>query len=315
MFLSMIFPGQGSQHIGMLKQLYTVCPVVKETFDEASYILKYNLWDLIQYGPLMELNKTIKTQPAILTASIAIWRAWKQHGGCDPKFMAGHSLGEYSALVCSGSLIFSDAIKLVETRGMLMQQFSPVGEGAMSVIFGLNETIVTDVCAEEAHDEIVSVANINTFDQIVISGHVKAVQRVNNICKKIGARRVLLLSINVPAHCALMYPVANKFAKVLEMVNFCTPCIPVINNVDVCMEYHPVNIRKALVKHLYSPVRWVDIIKYLACHNVQIILEIGPGHVLTNLTKRIINSLSVMSINDVISLNKAISNYRGKNEF
>ncbi|AKC60564.1 ACP S-malonyltransferase [Blochmannia endosymbiont of Camponotus (Colobopsis) obliquus] len=298
----MIFPGQGSQTIGMLKKLAEMYSIVKETFDEASSILQYDLWHLVQKGPVEELNKTCKTQPAILTASVSIWRIWKQQGGKNPQFMAGHSLGEYSALVCAGVIGFLDAVSLVALRGTLMQHVIPVGGAAMAAIIGLDSTIVVNICTQVEQNQVVEVSSFNAPDQVVISGHKAAVERVITICKEIGAKKIFLLPISVPSHCKLMQPVAIQLSKILKKIIFYTPRIPVINNVDADVVHCPVNIRQALVRQLYQPVRWTGILKYLMNQNIKVLLEIGPGNVLTGLTKRNIDSVFVSSINNPSTL-------------
>lgn len=303
---AMVFPGQGSQTVGMLAELAASHAVVEMTFAEASSVLGYDLWKLVQQGRAEELNKTWQTQPALLTASVAIWRLWQQQGGKTPPMMAGHSLGEYSALVCSGSLDFTAAVELVELRGKLMQEAVPAGIGAMSVIIGLDNDAVVAACKQAAQGQVVSPVNFNAPKQVVIAGHKDAVERAGVACKKAGAKRVLPLPVSIPSHCALMKPVVEKMAETLEMVTFFTPQIPVINNVDVCAEQDPAAIRKALVRQLYSPVRWYETVEHLAAHGVEILLEMGPGSVLTGLTKRIVSTLSGAPVNDPVSLATAI---------
>ncbi|QOI11299.1 ACP S-malonyltransferase [Blochmannia endosymbiont of Colobopsis nipponica] len=303
----MMFPGQGSQMIGMLKQLAEIYSLVEGTFEEAADVLKYDLWNLVQRGPIEELSKTWRAQPAILAASISIWRIWKQQGGKNPELMAGHSLGEYSALVCSGVINFVDAIQLVELRGRLMQEAVPIGCGAMAAIIGLDDNIVLSACIQEKRDQIVSISSFNASDQVVISGHKEAVQRVMIICKKLGAKKIFLLPISVPSHCELMRSIAIKLANNLNKVNFCVPKIPVVNNVDVYIEQNPIYIRRALIRQLYQPVRWMDILRYLIHQGVDVLLELGPGKILTSLAKRSFDSLFVLSINNPEALSKSIT--------
>lgn len=305
--LGMMFPGQGSQMIGMLKQLAEIYSLVEGTFEEAADVLKYDLWNLVQRGPIEELSKTWRAQPAILAASISIWRIWKQQGGKNPELMAGHSLGEYSALVCSGVINFVDAIQLVELRGRLMQEAVPIGCGAMAAIIGLDDNIVLSACIQEKRDQIVSISSFNASDQVVISGHKEAVQRVMIICKKLGAKKIFLLPISVPSHCELMRSIAIKLANNLNKVNFCVPKIPVVNNVDVYIEQNPIYIRRALIRQLYQPVRWMDILRYLIHQGVDVLLELGPGKILTSLAKRSFDSLFVLSINNPEALSKSIT--------
>lgn len=302
---AVIFPGQGSQSLGMLAELAQSFTVVKETFDEASKIVGYNLWELIQNGPESELNQTHRTQPALLTASVAIWRVWQQQGKAMPVLMAGHSLGEYSALVCAGVIEFKDAVKLVELRGQLMQEAVPDGVGAMSAIIGLDNDAIAHACEQAAQDQIVSPVNFNSPGQVVIAGNKEAVERANNLCKKAGAKRALLLPVSVPSHCALMQPAAEKLAIALENIPFSVPLIPVINNADVATETQADAIKNALVRQLYSPVRWVEVIEKIEQNNVDLLLEFGPGKVLTGLTKRICRNLNSQAVNCSASLNAA----------
>ncbi|AEI74807.1 Malonyl CoA-acyl carrier protein transacylase [Candidatus Moranella endobia PCVAL] len=305
---AMVFPGQGVQTVGMLAELAEDHLIVEATFAEASNVLKYDLWHLVQHGPADELNKTLHTQPALLASSVAIWRLWQHHGGREPAFMAGHSLGEYSALVCAGSLDFTVAIKLVALRGRLMQEAVPAGNEAMSAIIGLDIDAIAYACERAAQGQVVAPVNFNSPGQVVIAGHKEAVERAGICCKKAGAKRALLLPVSVPAHCDLMKPAATKLAQALELVTLAAPQLPVINNVDVRAEYNPTAIRQALVRQLYSPVRWTETVEYLAAHSVEALLEVGPGNVLTGLTKRIVGTLSGTAVNDPASLAAAIEN-------
>ncbi|CUX97216.1 ACP S-malonyltransferase [Candidatus Hoaglandella endobia] len=303
---AMIFPGQGSQIVGMLAELSADYAVVKETFAEASAVLGYNLWQLVQQGPTEELNKTWQTQPALLATSVAIWRVWRQQGGQTPTLLAGHSLGEYSALVCAGSLNFTAAIELVALRGKLMQKAVPAGIGAMSAIIGLDSDTIAAVCAQAMQGQVVSPVNFNSPSQIIIAGHKEAVERASIACKQVGAKHALPLPVSVPSHCALMKSAAKKLALALDVITFTTPQIPVINNVDVCAEHDPKAIRQALVRQLYSPVRWTETVELLAAQGVEVLLEIGPRKVLTGLTQRIVGTLSSAAVNDSASLAAAI---------
>ncbi|MCR3755311.1 MAG: [acyl-carrier-protein] S-malonyltransferase [Sodalis sp. Psp] len=306
---AMVFPGQGSQTVGMLAELAINHAVVETTFAEASSVLGYDLWQLVQQGQTEELNKTQQTQPALLAASVAIWRIWQQHGGKRPLLMAGHSLGEYSALVCSGSLDFTAAVELVALRGKLMQEATPAGTGAMSAIIGLNNNAIAAACEQAAQGKIVSPVNFNSPGQVVIAGHKDAVERASVACKKAGAKRALLLPVSVPSHCELMKPAVEKLRQALEMVEFSTPQVSVINNVDVCAEQDPAAIRQALVRQLYSPVRWTETIELLAAQGIEVLLEVGPGKVLTGLAKRIVGTLSSAPVNDPASLAAAIEQH------
>lgn len=304
--LAMVFPGQGSQSVGMLADLAQAYPVVEQTFDEASKALGYDLWQLTQQGPAEELNKTWQTQPALLAASVAIWRVWQQQGGEQPALMAGHSLGEYSALVCAGVLDFAAAVKLVELRGKLMQEAVPAGTGAMSAIIGLDNDAIALACEQAAQGQVVAPVNFNSPGQVVIAGHKEAVERAGAACKAAGAKRALPLPVSVPSHCALMKPAADKLAQALEAIEFNAPQIPVINNVDVRAETDAAAIRQALVRQLYNPVQWTQTVEYLARQGAEHLIEVGPGKVLTGLTKRIVDTLSGSAVNDPASLNAAL---------
>lgn len=301
-----VFPGQGSQTVGMLTELAATYPLVEETFREASDALGYDLWQLVSQGPAEELNKTWQTQPALLAASVAIYRVWQQQGGEQPVLMAGHSLGEYSALVCAGVLNFADAVKLVELRGKLMQEAVPEGTGAMQAIIGLDDAAIRKACEESAQGQVVSPVNFNSPGQVVIAGNKEAVERAGAACKAAGAKRALPLPVSVPSHCALMKPAADKLAVALESITFNTPAVPVINNVDVKAETDAVAIRHALVRQLYSPVRWTESVEAMAAQGVTQLLEMGPGKVLTGLTKRIVDSLTAAAVNDTASLTAAL---------
>ncbi|WNN46049.1 ACP S-malonyltransferase [Winslowiella toletana] len=303
---AMVFPGQGSQVVGMLADLAAENSVVESTFREASAALGYDLWQLTQQGPAEELNKTWQTQPALLAASVAIYRVWQEKGGKAPAMMAGHSLGEYSALVCAGVLDFAEAIKLVELRGKLMQEAVPAGTGAMQAIIGLDDASIQKACEESAQGQVVSPVNFNSPGQVVIAGNKEAVERAGAACKAAGAKRALPLPVSVPSHCALMKPAADKLAVALENITFNAPKFPVVNNVDVKCETSPEAIRSALVRQLYSPVRWTGCVELMAAQGVTSLLEVGPGKVLTGLTKRIVDTLTAAAVNDPASLSAAI---------
>ncbi|QTL41299.1 ACP S-malonyltransferase [Xenorhabdus budapestensis] len=304
---AMVFPGQGSQSLGMLADLATEFPLVEQTFAEASEVLGYDLWELVQQGPAEELNKTWKTQPALLAASFAIWRIWQERGGQAPSMMAGHSLGEYSALVCAGVIEFQQAIKLVELRGKLMQEAVSEGQGAMYAIIGLDNESIAKACQESAQGQIVSPVNFNSPGQVVIAGEKEAVERAGAACKAAGAKRALPLAVSVPSHCALMKSAADQLATALQSVVFNQPQFPVVNNVDVKVEESADAIRDALVRQLYHPVRWAESVEYIATQSIDKILEIGPGKVLTGLTKRIVDTLSAVAVNDVSSFTIALN--------
>ena len=300
---AMVFPGQGSQTVGMLAELAGDYPIVQETFKQASETLGYDLWQLVQEGPAEELNKTWQTQPALLTASVAVYRVWQQkYPELKPEVMAGHSLGEYSALVCAGVLDFQDAVKLVELRGKLMQQAVPEGTGAMYAIIGLDNEAIINACKQAEQGEVVSAVNFNSPGQVVIAGAKAAVERAAALCKEAGAKRALPLAVSVPSHCALMKPAADQLSVSLESITLKAPTVSVLNNVDVKAETDADAIRIGFVVVLYSPVRWTETVKKMSHSGVEVLVEIGPGKVLNGLTKRIVDSLQATSVNDVKSL-------------
>jgi len=305
--LAIVFPGQGSQSVGMLADLYQTYPLVQDTFNEASAALGYDLWALVANGPEEQLNETQRTQPALLTASVAVWRVWQQQGGATPAYFAGHSLGEYSALVCAGVLSLADAVKLVEKRGQYMQQAVPAGTGAMAAIIGLDDAAIAKACADAAQGEVVAPVNYNSPGQVVIAGHKAAVERAGEACKATGAKRALPLPVSVPSHCALMRPAADQLATDLAALNFQQPAIPVVNNVDVQIASNGDAIKDALIRQLYSPVRWTETIEYFAAHGVTEVLELGAGKVLSGLIKRINKELNTSSITDSAALSAALT--------
>jgi [acyl-carrier-protein] S-malonyltransferase len=305
--LAIVFPGQGSQSVGMLADLYQTYPLVQDTFNEASAALGYDLWDLVANGPEEQLNETQRTQPALLTASVAVWRVWQQQGGATPAYFAGHSLGEYSALVCAGVLSLADAVKLVEKRGQYMQQAVPAGTGAMAAIIGLDDAAIAKACADAAQGEVVAPVNYNSPGQVVIAGHKAAVERAGEACKAAGAKRALPLPVSVPSHCALMRPAAEQLASDLAALSFKEPAIPVVNNVDVQIASNGDAIKDALIRQLYSPVRWTETIEYFAAQGVTEVLELGAGKVLSGLIKRINKELNTSSITDSAALSAALT--------
>ncbi|EBN2898210.1 [acyl-carrier-protein] S-malonyltransferase [Salmonella enterica] len=300
-----VFPGQGSQSVGMLAEMAANYPIVEETFAEASAALGYDLWALTQQGPAEELNKTWQTQPALLTASVALWRVWQQQGGKMPALMAGHSLGEYSALVCAGVINFADAVRLVEMRGKFMQEAVPEGTGGMSAIIGLDDASIAKACEESAEGQVVSPVNFNSPGQVVIAGHKEAVERAGAACKAAGAKRAL--PVSVPSHCALMKPAADKLAVELAKITFNVPTVPVVNNVDVKCETDAAAIRDALVRQLYNPVQWTKSVEFIAAQGVEHLYEVGPGKVLTGLTKRIVDTLTASALNEPAALSAALT--------
>jgi [acyl-carrier-protein] S-malonyltransferase len=304
--LAIVFPGQGSQSIGMLSELAASYPLVNETFAQASDVLGYDLWKLSQDGPEDELNRTDRTQPAMLAAGVAVWRVWQQENGMLPGVMAGHSLGEYSALVCAGAMEFADAVSLVEERGRCMQSAVPAGVGAMAAILGLHDEAVADVCNRAAESEVVSPVNFNSPGQVVIAGNADAVQRAIGLAKEAGAKRALPLAVSVPSHCSLMQPAAEQFAERLAQTSISTPSIPVIQNVDAVRHDQPDAIRENLEKQLYRPVQWVLSVQNMGEQGVTRIVEAGPGKVLAGLCKRIDKSIASAAVFDPASLTAAL---------
>lgn len=311
MTFACVFPGQGSQAVGMLTALAEREPVVGATFAEAGEALGYDLWALCQEGPAAELNETDKTQPALLTAGYAVWRAWQQRGGPVPVLVAGHSLGEYTALVCAGALDFAAAVRLVEHRGKLMQEAVPLGVGAMAAVIGLDDDAVRDACTRAAGEEVVEAVNYNSPGQVVIAGHAAAVERAGEIARSLGAKRVMPLPVSVPSHCRLMKPAAERMAKRLADTPIRRPSIPVIQNTTASTAEEPEAIRDALALQLYSPVRWVESMRYAAGQGVTRVLEFGPGKVLGGLAKRIDDRLTGVSVNDPDSLEGALNTMEG----
>ncbi len=309
--LAFVFPGQGSQSVTMLADLAKTFPAVNDTFAEASDVLGYDLWRLVQHGPDAELNQTHITQPAMLSAGTAVWRVWQAQDGAMPAKMAGHSLGEYTALVCSGALDFGAAVSLVAERGRLMQEAVPEGQGAMAAILGLDDEVVIDLCDRASDGEVISAVNFNSPGQVVIAGQKEAVERAIELAKEAGARRALPLPVSVPSHCMLMKPAAEKMQVLLQDSEFSTPQIPVINNVDVTANEAPEAIRDALVRQLYSPVRWVGTIRAFSSQGIGTVVECGPGKVLAGLNKRIERGMTALPVFDPASLEKAMSETTG----
>lgn len=307
MTFAAVFPGQGSQSIGMLGELAAAHPEVQKTFAEASQALGYDLWALSQQGPEERLNSTQQTQPALLAAGVAAWRVWKAGGGRDPFFLAGHSLGEYTALVCAGAMDFQAAVKLVEFRGQAMQDAVPAGQGAMAAIIGLDDDAVRAACAEAAQGEVVEAVNFNAPGQVVIAGAKAAVERAGEACKARGAKRALPLPVSAPSHCALMKPAAERLAQRLATLDIKPPHIPVLHNVDVRAHPDPDEIRAALKAQLHSPVRWVETVQKLAGDGLVKQLEFGPGKVLVGLAKRIDKSVECLPIYDPATLQAALA--------
>ncbi|SFB91386.1 [acyl-carrier-protein] S-malonyltransferase [Marinospirillum celere] len=312
--LAFIFPGQGSQQVGMLSELAERYAVVRSTFEEASTALGYDLWQLVQEGPAEQLNQTDKTQPALLAASVAVWRVWKELEGARPDWVAGHSLGEYSALVCSGALDFADGLRLVRARGEFMQQAVPQGEGAMAAILGLDAEQIEKACAEAAEGEVVQPVNYNAPGQIVIAGGTAAVERAIAACQAAGARKAMPLPVSVPSHCELMRPAAEKLAEELNRIQLSKPRVPVVQNVHAAPETEVAKLRDHLVAQLYRPVRWIESIEFMANQGVDTYIECGPGKVLVGLNKRIVKSAKSLAVNDPDSVMAALELLRNQQE-
>ncbi len=307
--IAFLFPGQGSQAVGMLADLARQSDLVKNLFDEASQAVGSDLWKIAQEGPEAILNQTEITQPAMLAAGVACWRVWKEAGGFDPDFMAGHSLGEYSALVAAGTLDFGDAVVLVAERARRMQAATPVGTGAMAAILGLDDYTLTKVCEQAANGEVVSCANFNSPGQTVIAGNKSAVERACEQALEAGARKAIPLAVSVPSHCALMRPAAMDFSVSLANTAFSTGGIPVLQNVDLRANTTDESIRMALEQQLSQPVRWVETIKEFETRGVSRYIECGPGKVLLGLNRRIARGTEVSAITDLDTMKKIISEW------
>lgn len=309
MSFAIMFPGQGSQSVGMLAELAADWPQIDQTFAAAGDALGYDLWRLVQNGPDAELNQTDKTQPAMLAVGVATWRVWQAAGGATPAYMAGHSLGEYSALVAAGAIEFSDAVKLVERRGQLMQAAVPQGEGAMAAILGLSDEQVIDACEKAAQGEVVQAVNFNAPGQVVVAGAKAAVERAVDVAKAAGAKRAVMLPVSVPSHCSLMQGAAEELAQSLRQIDIQPPQIPVIHNVDVASHSNVDAIREVLAKQLYSPVRWVDTVQALAKAGVDTLVESGPGKVLAGLNKRTNRDMTALPVFDAKTLAAALETH------
>ena len=291
----------------MLNALAAEQPLVKETFAEASAALGYDLWPIVEQGPADKLNQTVVTQPAMLAAGVAVYRVWEKLGGARPAAMAGHSLGEYTALVCAGSMAFADAVKLVADRGRFMQEAVPAGEGAMAAILGLDDPVVIDLCREAAGGEVLAAVNFNSPGQVVIAGSASAIGRAVVLAKEKGAKRALPLPVSVPSHCALMHPAAERLRQRLKEIDIAAPAVPVIHNYHVRRETTADGIREALVRQVESPVRWVETVKKLEADGATRIIECGPGRVLAGLNKRIVASAETGAIADPKSIAEALA--------
>lgn len=305
---ALVFPGQGSQQVGMLDALGESYPIIRETYAEASAILGYDLWRVVAEDPDQSLNRTEVTQPAMLAAGVALWRLLQDEiATIRPVFMAGHSLGEYTALVCAQALEFQDAIRLVEQRGKLMQSAVPVGEGAMAAIMGLDDKTIQTVCAEIEPLNAVTPANFNAPGQVVIAGTTAAVELACEQLKANGAKMAKMLAVSVPSHCPLMRPAADELARMLNDIAIQMPRVPVLHNVDATPATSVTQVREKLVAQLYSPVKWVDTVRRIADEGIMMMLEVGPGRVLTGLNKRIAKDVSILPLFDIDTLNKIVA--------
>lgn len=308
MTLAMVFPGQGSQSQGMLADLAAQHPEVSATYAEASDVLGYDLWGLVQDGPVEKLNETIATQPAMLAAGVSTWRVWQKLGGAPPAGMAGHSLGEYTALVCAGAIEFRDAVGVVQRRAELMQNAVPAGEGAMAAILGLDDQVVRDICGNASGNGVAEAANFNSPGQVVVAGHRGAIERVIELAKEAGARRAIMLAVSVPSHSTLMLPAGEALAESLSAAAFQAPSIPVINAVDAVPYTDANDIRERLTRQVSSPVRWVDTVQRLIADGATSIIECGPGKVLTGLVRRIDRSVQALCIDSPDALQTELGN-------
>ncbi|MDN3639735.1 ACP S-malonyltransferase [Simiduia curdlanivorans] len=307
--LAFVFPGQGSQKIGMLADLAEQNAIIVDTFAEASRVLGYDLWQLVQEGAQEDINLTERTQPLLLTASVALWRLWQQKHGAKPAYFAGHSLGEWSALVCAEVVAFTDAVKLVQQRGAFMQAAVPAGKGAMAAIIGLDDGLIVNACEQASNAGVVSAVNFNSPGQVVIAGEKDAVEAAMVLCKEAGAKRALPLPVSAPFHTSLMRPAADKLAEFIMATTFNAPTIPVVHNVNAKTELDPEKIKQLMIEQIYSPVLWVDCVNSLASLGATQLVECGPGAVLAGLAKRIDKSLSAATTGSVDEFEKAIAEH------
>jgi [acyl-carrier-protein] S-malonyltransferase len=301
MTLAIVFPGQGSQSVGMMAG-FADLPIVEKTFQQANAILGIDLWSMVRDGPAEALNQTVNTQPVMLVAGVACWRAWREKQGPMPAWLAGHSLGEYSALVAAESIRFEDALPLVRFRAQAMQEAVPEGTGGIAAILGVDEDTTREVCREAAQGEVVEPANLNSPGQIVIAGHRAAVERAMALAKAKGAKRAVMLPMSAPSHCSLMKPAAERLRERLEALEVRKPLVPVIHNRSVEPYDDPAKIRQALVEQLYNPVRWIETVQFLGHKGVKRVVECGPGKVLTGMGKRIVPDIEYVALNDAASL-------------
>lgn len=311
MSFAFVFPGQGSQSVGMMNG-FDGLPIVRETFEEAGEVLKQDLWGMVTGGSAEDLNLTVNTQPVMLAAGVAVFRAWNALQGARPTVLAGHSLGEYTALVASGALSFTDALPLVRFRAQAMQEAVAEGVGGMAAILGLDDDAVRAVCAEAAQGEVLEPVNFNSPGQVVIAGHKTAVERGMALAKEKGAKRALPLPVSVPSHCALMRPAADALTQRLQTISIKAPQIPVVHNADVKSHSDEAGIKDALARQLYSPVRWVETVRSFADRGIATLAECGPGKVLAGLNKRIDGNMQAFALSDEAALRQAMDSLRNK---
>jgi [acyl-carrier-protein] S-malonyltransferase len=305
MTLAIVFPGQGSQSVGMMKG-FADDPAVLETFREAARLSGVDYWAMANEGPAELLNQTVNTQPLMLVAGVACWRAWRARGGAMPAWLAGHSLGEYSALVAAGALRFEDAVPLVRLRAQAMQEAVPEGTGGIAAILGLDDARVPELCERAAEGEVLEPANLNSPGQVVIAGHRGAVERAMALAKELGAKRAVMLPMSAPSHCSLMRPAADRLRERLAAIGIARPAVPVVHNRNVQAFDDPARIREALVEQLDHPVRWIETVRFLAAQGVTRIVECAPGKVLTGLDKRIAPEVEGLAVQDSASLDAAV---------
>jgi len=301
MTLAILFPGQGSQSPGMM-QGFSALPVVERTFSEGSELVDVDYWAMVTTGAAEEMNQTVNTQPLMLVAGVACWRAWREQGGPMPAYFAGHSLGEYTSLVAAGALRFEDAVPLVRFRAQAMQEAVPEGTGGIAAILGLDDAKLAALCAEAAQGEVLEPANLNSPGQVVIDGHRGAVERGMALAKEKGSERAVMLPMSAPSHCSLMKPAAERLRERLEGIALERPTVPVVQNRDVAAFNDPARIRQALVEQLYNPVRWIETVRFLVDHGATRLVECGPGKVLAGLSKRIAPEAAITAINDSAAL-------------